>query len=152
MSVNLNQCNFIGNLGNPPEIKYTASGQAVANISIACGDDYFDKAKNEWVDRTNWVRGVAFGDIAERIGKRCDKGTKVFMSGKQVTRKWQNQQGQDQYTTEINIKSIEVLSGGIEADQGGQQQAPQQSQQPASQDGGFSDDIPFANYEKGLII
>lgn len=146
MSKDLNQCNFIGRLGQSPEIKNMPSGDAVANFSIACGDDYKDK-QGQKVEQTNWVRCVAFGRQAEVIGEYLTKGSKVFISGKQVTRKWQNKEGQDVYTTEINLTNMQMLDskgdnqGQQQGGYGGQQQAPaQQAPMPADD---FDDDIPF---------
>lgn len=117
MSKDLNQCNFIGRLGRDPEIKYLPDGKAVANFSIACGDDY--KAKDgQKVEQTNWVNIVAFGRLAEIIGEYCSKGSRVFVSGKQVTRKWQHKStGEDRYTTEIVASEMQLLdSRGATAD------------------------------------
>jgi len=111
MSKDLNHCTFIGRLGNDPDIKYTASGGAIANISIACSDDYKDKKSGEKVEQTNWIRVVAFGRLAEIMGEYLRKGSQVYVSGKQVTRKWDNKEGQTQYTTEIVADNMQMLGG-----------------------------------------
>lgn len=156
MGKDLNQCNFIGRLGKEPDIKYSGAGKAMVNFSIACGDDYKDKTTNQKVEQTNWVNIVAFGRLAEIIGEYCEKGSKVFVTGKQITRKWQNKEGIDQYTTEIVANNLQMLDSRPEGGsaprgtQQGQQQRPQQAQQqaPAQQQPApgfddFDDDIPF---------
>ncbi|MBN49949.1 MAG: single-stranded DNA-binding protein [Spongiibacteraceae bacterium] len=149
MARSLNLCQFIGNLGQEPEVKYLPSGSAVANFSIAVADDYKDKNTGQKVEQTEWVRCTAFGKLAEIVGEYVKKGSKVYVSGKMKTRKWQAQDGQDRYTTEITVNDLQML----DSRQGGQSAAPQQQsappQQPPSQGnagGGFSDmddDIPF---------
>lgn len=159
MSKDLNQCNFIGRLGRAPESRFMPSGGAVANFSIACGDDYRDKQTGQKVEQVNWVNVVAFGRLAEIVGEYLRKGSKVYVSGKQVTRKWQDKTtGADRYTTEIVASEMQMLDS--RGDGGGQgagqaaapaQQAPaaQNAAQaaPAGQGGGFDDnlddDIPF---------
>lgn len=144
MSKDLNQCNFIGRLGQAPEIKYLPSGSAVANISIACGDDYKDK-QGKKVERTNWINCVAFGKLAEIMGEYLQKGSKIYVSGKQSTRKWQDNSGADKYTTEITLSEMIMLDSKGENQQG--QRPPQQSQQAAQPNSvapdEFLDDIPF---------
>lgn len=150
MSKDLNQCNFIGRLGRDPDIKYTPAGKAVANISIACGDDYKDKNSGEKVERTNWIRVVAFGRLGEIVGQYCVKGSRIFISGKQVTRKWQDQDGQDRYITEIVANEMQMLdsrSGGQDGGQGYQSQGSSTGQQAPEPEpvpmGDFDDSIPF---------
>jgi len=108
MSKDLNQCNFIGRLGREVDLKYTPSGQAVANFSIACGDDYKDKQGNK-VEQTNWVKVVIWGKLGEVAGKWLAKGSQVYISGKMVTRKWQAKDGTDRYTTEIIANEMQML-------------------------------------------
>ena len=159
----LNQCNFIGRLGNDPEVRYMPDGKAAANISIGCSEKWKDKQTGEQKERTEWVRGSAFGKLAEIMGEYLRKGSLVYISGKMQTRKWQDQSGQDRYSTEIVISEMKML--GSKSDnqgqqqQGGQyqkpqQQAPMQQQQHAPQQQApqynepdnpmdFDDDIPF---------
>jgi single-strand DNA-binding protein len=136
MANNLNQCNFIGRLGNDPEIRFTQGGDAVANISLAVGESWKDKNGNKQ-ESTEWVRGVAFGKLAEIFRDYTRKGSKLFISAKCKTRKWQNQQGQDQYTTEFVINQMEMLDSQSSNGQANQNQAPQQNgyqnQQPPAQ-------------------
>ncbi len=140
MSKDLNQCNFIGRLGKPIELRYTASGNAVANFSIACGDDYKDKSGNK-VEQTNWVNVVIFGKLADIAGKYLEKGKMVFISGKQVTRKWQDNEGKDRYSTEIVADNMQMLGAKGEV-QSNQQQAPASQTSAVPADDEF-DNIPF---------
>ena len=135
----LNQCNFIGNLGNDPDMRFTAGGDAVANISVACSESWKDKSTGEKKERTEWVRGVAFGKLAEVMGEYLRKGSKVFVSGKMQTRKWKDKEDKDRYTTEIVINNMEMLDS-----KGSNEQAssPQSSASPAPADD-FDSDIPF---------
>lgn len=144
----LNLCQFIGNLGQDPETKYTASGKAVANISIAVADGYKDKQTNQKVDRTEWVRVVAFDRLAEVIGEYTRKGSKVYIQGKMTTRKWQDQSGQDRYTTEIVASEMQMLdsrtegAGSVGEFKPNASHAPQrQAPPPMAED--FDEDIPF---------
>ena len=152
---NLNQCNFIGRLGQDPEIRYMPNGDAVANFSIAISEKFKDK-QGQQQEKTEWVKMTAFRRQAEVIGEYVKKGSLIYVSGKMQTRKWQNQQGQDQYTTEIIVNQMGMLGGKSEGgQQGGRSQSgynQQQSrpQQPAKYspptpepDVDFDDDIPF---------
>ena len=156
MSKDLNQCNFIGRLGKDPDIRYMPSGGAVANFSIACGDDYKDKNTGQKVEKTNWINIVAFNRLAEIIGEYLTKGSKVFISGKQTTRKWQDNDGQDRYSTEIVASEMQMLDSRGGADQsnssgtsakqyadasGGRHTPPAGGSSAGADD--FDDDIPF---------
>lgn len=135
MANDLNQCNFIGRLGQDVEIKYLPSGEAVANLGIAVGENWKDKQTGAKQERTEWIRAVAFGKLADIMGQYLTKGSKVFISGKMRTRKWQDQSGADRYSTEIVVKDMQMLDGKQDNQQGGYQQAPRQQshQQPAPQ-------------------
>lgn len=154
----VNKCIFIGNLGRDPEIRYMPSGDAMANFSIACTDSFKSKT-GERQERTEWVRIVMFGKQAEIAGEYLKKGSPVYIEGRLQTRKWQNKEGQDQYTTEIVADRMQMLGGrsgggnafevmdGDEAPRqsSSRQQAPASSK-PASGGSGFDDfedDIPF---------
>ena len=152
MSKDLNQANFIGRLGRDPETRFMPSGGEVANFSIACGDDYRDKKTGQKVEQVNWINIVAFGRLAEIVGEYLKKGSKVYVSGKQVTRKWQDKTtGADRYTTEIVAGDLQMLDsrGDVGGQGGGQAAAPAQQApagQNAAQGGGFDDgfdDAPF---------
>ena len=161
MARGVNKVILVGNLGRDPEIKYTASGAAIANITIATSESWNDKQSGEKVEKTEWHRVVAFQRLAEIMGEYLKKGSQVYIEGKLQTRKWQDQNGQDRYSTEVVASDMQMLGsrggegGGSQQNTGGfrsnpkpQQQQPQQPQQqqsaPASSGGGFDDDdIPF---------
>lgn len=156
----LNQCNFIGRLGQDPEMKYSPSGTAFCNLSIGCTEKWKDKQTQEQKERTEWVRAVASGRLAEVCGEYLRKGGLVYVSGKMQTRKWQDQDGQDRYSTEIRISEMKMLGGKSDNQQQGGYQQPQQQnnggyqhRQPQPQQSApqyseppmdFDDDIPFA--------
>jgi len=142
-SKGINKWIGIGNLCADPEVRYTPNGDAVANVTIACGDSYKDKNTGQVVDKTEFVRLVFFRRLGEIVGEYCKKGSKVYIEGKLQTRKWQDQGGQDRYTTEIVADQVQMLGG-----KGGEgHPAPQPSQAaPAAApapDKDFDDDIPF---------
>lgn len=141
----LNQVNLIGNLGRDPEVKHLASGDAVCNFSIACSESWKDKATGEKKEKTEWVNISIFGKLAEIAGQYLKKGSQVFLSGKLQTRKWQDKDGNDRYTTEVVCHEMKMLGGKPEGAQGGgqpaQRSAPPAASNPAQQ---FDDsDIPF---------
>lgn len=103
MSKSLNEVNLIGNLGQDPEIRATAAGDAVMNFSLATSESWKDRKTAEAKERTEWHRVVLFGRLAEAIEPHLKKGAKVFVKGQLRTRKWQAQNGQDRYTTEIVV-------------------------------------------------
>lgn len=155
MANDLNQCNFIGRLGRDPEIRYAANGNAVANLSIACGESWKDKTTGEKHEKTEWVRLVAFGKLAEIIGEYCKKGQQIFASGKLQTRKWQDKEGQDRYTTEVVLDQMQLLgskgeSPNAKTDQQAEEYAKKSgststkkgADKPAAKQD-FDDDIPF---------
>ncbi len=104
----LNKVQIIGRLGKDPELKYSANGLAVANLTVATDDGYVDREGNK-VDRTEWHRIVTFQRTAENCSQYLGKGSLVYVEGKLTTRKWQDQQGQDRYTTEIKADRIQFL-------------------------------------------
>lgn len=139
----LNLCQFIGRLGSDPEVKYMPSGTAVANFSIACNDDYKDKETGEEVKRTEWVRIVIFGKLADVAGQYLKKGSQVYVSGKMTTRKWQDKSGVDRYTTEVNVNNMQML-GTSRASTTADAQHTDENRTPSG--GGepdFNDSIPF---------
>ncbi|WP_404842584.1 single-stranded DNA-binding protein [Colwellia sp. BRX10-3] len=148
----VNKVIILGNLGKDPEVRFMPNGGGVANLTIATSESWKDKQTGEQKEKTEWHRVVMFGKLAEIAGEYLKKGSKVYIEGALQTRKWQNQQGQDQYTTEIVVQgfngTMQMLDsrGGSGAGAGGfnQQAAPQQSggfqQQAAApqQGGGFN--------------
>ncbi|MDX7990872.1 single-stranded DNA-binding protein [Xenorhabdus littoralis] len=168
----VNKVILVGNLGQDPEVRYMPNGGAVANITLATSESWRDKQTGEMREKTEWHRVVLFGKLAEVAGEYLRKGSQVYIEGSLQTRKWQDQSGQDRYTTEIVVNvggTMQMLGGrggaaGQDAPaQGGswgQPQQPQASQQfsgggapsrpaqsPAPQSNeppiDFDDDIPF---------
>ncbi|HDF8527468.1 TPA: single-stranded DNA-binding protein [Vibrio parahaemolyticus] len=125
----INKVILVGNLGNDPEVRYMPNGGAVANITIATSESWRDKATGEPQEKTEWHRVVMYGKLAEVAGEYLRKGSQVYIEGQLQTRKWQDQSGQDRYSTEVVVQGfngvMQMLGGG----HGGQQQQQQQQQQ-----------------------
>ena len=156
MARGVNKVIIVGNCGQDPETRFMPSGGAVTNLSIATSESWKDKTSGEPQERTEWHRVVFFNRLAEIAGEYVKKGSKLYVEGSLRTRKWQGQDGQDRYTTEIVGSEMQMLdsrgaqSGGYDApQQSGYQsqapaaQAPQQSQQAPQSMDSFDDDIPF---------
>lgn len=150
MARGVNKVILIGSLGKDPEVKYMPNGNAVANISVATSESWKDKNTGENVDKTEWHRVVAFRRLAEIMGEYLKKGSKVYIEGKLQTRKWQDKNGKDNYTTEIICNEMQMLDnksqGSAPAQQRSTQSAAPNSSQPASKppaNNDFDDDIPF---------
>ncbi|MCW8347738.1 MULTISPECIES: single-stranded DNA-binding protein [Vibrio] len=136
----VNKVILVGNLGNDPEIRYMPNGGAVANITIATSESWRDKATGEQREKTEWHRVALFGKLAEVAGEYLRKGSQVYIEGQLQTRKWQDQSGQDRYTTEVVVQGFNGVmqmlggrqGGGAPMQQGGMNQGgmQQQSQQP----------------------
>jgi len=161
----VNKVILIGNLGQDPEVKYMPSGSAVANVSLATTDTWKDKATGEKREKTEWHRVVFFNRLAEIVGEYLRKGSQVYIEGNLRTNKWQDQNGQDRYTTEIVAREMTMLGGKPSGSSTTYNSQPQQSQQtsaPAPQQqtqtqapqqnspsqppqnfDNFDDDIPF---------
>lgn len=127
----VNKVILVGNLGKDPEVKYTNSGSAICNLTIATSESWRDKSTGEQKERTEWHRVVIFGKLAEIAGEHLRKGSQIYVEGQLQTRKWQDQStGQDRYSTEVVITQmggvLQMLGGRPE---GGQQQPRQQQQQ-----------------------
>ncbi|MDD9197099.1 single-stranded DNA-binding protein [Aliivibrio sp. S3MY1] len=137
----INKVILVGNLGQDPEIRYMPSGGAVANITIATSESWRDKATGEQREKTEWHRVSLFGKLAEVAGEYLRKGSQVYVEGQLQTRKWQDQNGQDRFTTEVVVQGfngvMQMLGGRAQgAPAGGQQQQQGnwgQPQQPAQQ-------------------
>ena len=133
----VNKVIIVGNLGNDPEVRYSNSGAAIANISVATSDNWKDKNTGERQERTEWHRIVMFNRLGEIAGEYLKKGSKVYIEGKLQTRKWQDQQGNDRYSTEIVADQMQMLDSrgsGMGGGQGGGYQ--QQGQGGGQQFGG----------------
>lgn len=141
----INKVIVLGNLGQDPEIKYMPNGGAVANFSVATSESWKDKNTGEAHEKTEWHRCVAFRKLAEIIGEYVKKGDKIYVEGKLQTRKWQDKQGNDRYTTEIVVDEMQMLGDGKRKGNGQQQRsAPPQQQAPQQNAAdGFDDDLPF---------
>ena len=111
MARGVNKVILIGNLGNEPEMRYTATGSAIATLSIATTDTWRDKASGNVQDRTEWHRVVFFTRLAEIAGEYLHKGSKVYIEGSLRTRKWQDKNGVERYTTEIVGNEMTMLDG-----------------------------------------
>ncbi|MCG7498519.1 single-stranded DNA-binding protein [Vibrio sp. Of7-15] len=140
----INKVILVGNLGGDPEVRYMPSGGAVANITIATSESWRDKNTGEQKEKTEWHRVALFGKLAEVAGEYLRKGSQVYIEGQLQTRKWQDQNGQERYTTEVVVQGfngvMQMLGGraqqGQGAPMGGQQQQQWgQPQQPAQQQG-----------------
>lgn len=148
----MNKVILIGNLGQDPEVKYMPNGNAVANITVATSESWKDKNTGEQVDKTEWHRVVFFRRLAEIVGEYLKKGSKVYIEGKLQTRKWQDKNGADHWTTEIMASEMQMLDsrGGGSSDFNQSQDSSQSMQQsspsqaaPAPANNDFDDDIPF---------
>ena len=147
MARGINKVILIGNLGNDPETKFLPSGGAVTNVSLATSESWKDKQTGQMQERTEWHRVVFFNKLAEIAGEYLKKGSKVYVEGSLRTRKWQGQDGQDRYTTEIVVSDMQMLDGRGDGASGGQSR-PQGYAAPAAggyaaPSGDFDDDIPF---------
>ncbi|HHR6334357.1 TPA: single-stranded DNA-binding protein [Providencia alcalifaciens] len=131
----VNKVILIGHLGNDPEIRYMPNGGAVTNITLATSESWRDKQSGEIREKTEWHKVIIFGKLAEVAGEYLKKGSQVYIEGSLQTRKWQDQSGQDRYTTEVvvNIGGSMQMLGGNGGNQAGSQQPTRQTQQPQQQ-------------------
>ena len=139
MSIGINKVIPVGNLGNNPEMKYLPSGDAVCNLSVATSESWKDKQTGQQQERTEWHRVVVFKRLAEICGEYLTKGSKVYIEGQLRTRKWQDQQGNDRYSTEIVASEMQMLDSRQQQSTA-PAQAPQASPAPAND---LSEGIPF---------
>ena len=151
----VNKVILVGNLGNDPEVRYLPNGDAVANLSLATTDTWKDKDGNKQ-EATEWHRISFFGRQAEVCQQYLKKGSQIYVEGSIRTRKWQDKEGQDRYSTEIKGDRMQMLGGRREGGEGGGSAPPQRqdsggARAPQPQSGGnfndFEDDIPFATLE-----
>lgn len=163
----VNKVILIGNLGKDPEVRYMPSGKAVANVTIATSESWKDRTTGEKQERTEWHNVAFYSPLAEIVGQYLRKGSSVFVEGRLQTRKWQDKNGQDRYTTEIIANEMKMLGGKSDRSggsapfpgpEGGEPEftpasrpqhqsasaarAPTPPASPAG-DSGFDDDIPF---------
>lgn len=152
MARGINKVILIGNLGQDPEVKYMPNGGAVTNVTVATSESWKDKSTGETKENTEWHRVVFFRRLAEIAGEYLKKGSKVYIEGKLQTRKWQDKDGADRYTTEIVANEMQMLdsrgggAGGSGSSGGDNYNQSSSQAAPASAGGGiddFDDDIPF---------
>jgi len=158
MARGINKAIIVGHLGRDPEVRYSANGSAIANVSVATTDSWKDKQTGERQDRTEWHRVVFFNRLAEIAGEYLKKGSQVYIEGRLQTRKWEDQNGQERYTTEIVANDMQMLGGrgGGDMGDGGGFGGGGGGGRPSSGSGGggggqapsnnfddFDDDIPF---------
>lgn len=141
MARGINKAIILGNLGNDPEIRYTSSGSACCNFSVATSETWKDKSTGEQKEKTEWHRVSCFGKLAEICGEYLKKGSQVYIEGKIQTRKWQDKDGKDQYTTEIIANEMQML-GGRDSQSSGSSSANGGGHGSKTDD--FDDDIPFS--------
>ena len=132
MSRGVNKVILVGNLGQKPEMRYTATQSAVANLSVATTESWKDKESGEMRDKTEWHRVVYFGKLAEIVEKYLDKGSSVYIEGKLQTRKWQDKNGADRWTTEIVGSELTML--GSRSSSSNSSMASDQSESPFPED------------------
>lgn len=135
MNKGLNKVQIIGNLGNDPEIRVMPNGDSVANITVATSESWKDQ-QGQLQERTEWHRVVMYRKLAEITGQYLKKGSQVYLEGKLKTRKWQDQQGQDRYTTEVVAEEMQMLGGRQQDANQGQSQKPAHSQNAPQQQRG----------------
>ena len=155
MARGVNKVILVGNLGRDPEVRYSPNGQAVANVTIATSESWKDKTTGDKQERTEWHRIVFFGRLAEIAGEYLKKGSQIYVEGRLQTRKWQDKDGHDRYTTEIVANEMQMLGsregrGAPAADFAQEEPAAMNtsassSKAPAAAKAGgdFDDDIPF---------
>lgn len=137
----LNKVQIIGHLGADPDTRYMPSGKPVTNIRVATSETWKDKDTGDKKEKTEWHSVVFFDKLAEIAGEYLRKGSLVYIEGKLQTRKWQDKEGKDRYTTEIIAQQMQMLGG---KPQGERQATPRQEPStPPADTGGFDDDIPF---------
>ena len=145
----VNKAIIIGNLGKDPEVRYTASGEAMCNITVATSENWKDKATGEKKELTEWHRISFFGKLAEICGQYLKKGSQVYVEGSIRTRKWTDKDGQERYTTEIRGDEMKMLGSKSDGGQRNQDSEPtdyapapaKNKPKPSFDD--LGDDIPF---------
>ncbi|MCF2947394.1 single-stranded DNA-binding protein [Paraglaciecola aquimarina] len=162
-SKGINKVILVGNLGKDPEVRYTPNGKAVANLTLATSESWKDQS-GQIQEKTEWHRVSIFGKLAEIAGEYLRKGSQVYIEGKMQTRKWQDQQGQDRYTTEVVLDPFNGVmqmlggkggqsEGGFQGQQRPAQSAPQQNhgyQQAPPQNQGYQQQPPASQQNKGF--
>lgn len=147
MARGINKVILIGNLGADPVTRYGSNGNAISNVSLATADSYKDKQSGETVDTTEWHRVVFFNRLGEIVNQYLKKGSKIYVEGRLRTRKWQNKEGVDQYTTEIVAQEMQMLDsrggGAPMSDSGASRSSAAPAPATANTSDDFDDDVPF---------
>ncbi|ELY4158072.1 single-stranded DNA-binding protein [Cronobacter turicensis] len=150
-SKGVNKVILVGNLGQDPEVRYMPNGGAVTSLRLATSESWRDKQTGEMKEVTEWHSVVLYGKLAEVAGEYLRKGSQIYIEGQLRTRKWQDQSGQDRYSTEVVVNvggTMQMLGGKQHSDQPQQQSQPTKQKQPTQQSSAppmdFEDDIPFA--------
>jgi single-strand DNA-binding protein len=159
MARGINKVILVGNLGADPETRYMPSGKAVTNIRIATSESWKDKQTGDNQERTEWHAVVLYDKLGEISAEYLRKGSQVYIEGSLRTRKWQDKEGKDRYTTEIIAREMQMLGGrggggggGVGMGGGGSESRPARTSAPApveerapmpADEGSFDDDIPF---------
>ena len=138
----VNKIFIVGRLARDPEIRYTQNGSAIANMTVAT-DESFTGSDGNKVERTEWHRVTVFGKMAENCGNYLGKGSLVHVEGSLQTRKWQDQNGQDRYTTEIKAQRVQFLDRREGGKDGGQQRQGRQQQTRGSEQDYQDQNVPF---------
>ncbi len=144
MARGVNKVILVGNLGNDPDTRYMPSGSAVTNLSVATNESWKDKQTGEQKDRTEWHKVAMFGRLAEIAAEYLRKGSQVYIEGRLRTRKWQDQNGNDRWTTEIIADEMQMLGGRTGAGAPAMSDSPPPAAPPPEPSADeFDDDIPF---------
>lgn len=144
MARGINKAIIVGTLGKDPEMRYMPDGKAIANLSVATSEQWKDKQTGEKQEKTEWHKISIFGKLAEIAGEYLTKGSTVYLEGKIQTRKWQDQEGNDRYSTEIVADTMQMLGGGSGRATESAPRQPQSAPQGTTQGNDFDDqDIPF---------
>jgi single-strand DNA-binding protein len=155
MARGINKVILVGNIGKDPETRYMPNGKAVTNFSVATSEGWTDKQSGDKQERTEWHNVVLFEKLAEIAAEYLKKGSQVYIEGSLRTRKWQDKEGKDRYTTEIVGRDMQMLGGRGGAGGGGSgesssgggramsERSTSSSAPPAAEAGDFDDDIPF---------
>jgi single-strand DNA-binding protein len=140
----VNRVTLIGRLGKDPDMRHTSSGLAVATMTLATSEKWKDKNTGEMQEKTEWHRCVAYQRTAEVCGQYLAKGSLVYFEGKLQTRKWQGQDGQDRYTTEVVVSSMQMLDSKNKG-RSDEERAPEPTHAPEKNEfqSSFDDDVPF---------
>lgn len=143
MARGINKVILVGNLGKDPEVRYMANGGAVCNVTLATSESWKDKQSGEQKDKTEWHNIVFYRRLAEIAGEYLRKGSQIYVEGKLQTRKWQDKNGNDRYTTEIIANEMQMLGGRGGSADFADASASQAASVPAEAMSDFDDDIPF---------